>query len=389
MISTHKAKTKLHNQSSPRLKLKDQTYEQARTTVPSVATVHAMRCITPSTGKRKHKTKTQPQSNHLLLAEVVNMLSAVTLLAVKLDLDFTLLNLFLEHIELGLHVARLPWWKTRVKDGVHLLEGASLGLVGHKEHVDERATIKGAENQVHFPVDGAEKWGDGKGKGAVPGPVGACGDGDGEGTNTEWEDFGRVGPGNRSPRDGEGGDKKIGAGNDSLGLTLLVDQNPGNGVTLDRVWLTVGSLERPRNEEPDHHGEGAEEEGWTTSPLVDPDDSWDSHDNVDNVLDGGGEEWIVDTGSLHNVNNVVHHDVHSAELRPHLNHHPEADALDDSGLEELSDGGSLILTLEADRFLDFLVLGKNLGVVWITSSMDIGKNAEALFPSILRSQPTW
>lgn len=28
-------------------------------------------------------------------------------------------------------------------------------------------------------------------------------------------------------------------------------------------------------------------------------------------------------------------------------------------------------------------------MVWITSTVDIGENAEALFPSILGSQPTW
>lgn len=266
-----------------------------------------------ATFDRKEKAKPADRHNasrlnkHLLLGDVVNVLSAVGLLRVQGNLDLTLLDVSGEGIEAGLDGTSLPWRKARVKDGVHLLEGLALGLVGHEEHVDEGDTVKGTEDEVHLPVDGAEEWWDGEGKGAVPGPVGAGGDGDSEGTDTERENLGWVGPGDWSPGDGEGGDEEVGAGNDGLGLRLLADEDPGDGIGLDWVWLTVGTLEGTRDEEPNHHGEGTGKESWTTAPFVNPDDGWDGHDDVDNVLDSSREERIIDTSTLHNVDNIVHY----------------------------------------------------------------------------------
>lgn len=51
------------------------------------------------------------------------------------------------------------------------------------------------------------------------------------------------------------------------------------------------------------------------------------------------------------------HDVHAAELRPHLDGHAENDAPDDTGFGEGSEGGFGLLTFKGKRLFDLLVLG--------------------------------
>lgn len=81
------------------------------------------------------------------------------------------------------------------------------------------------------------------------------------------------------------------------------------------------------------------------------------------------------------------HDVHATKLRPHLNGHAENDALDNAGLQESTEAGLGLFALEAKSIFDLLVLSKNLWVVYITATVEIGKNLESLFPPVFTGEP--
>ena len=45
---------------------------------------------------------------------------------------------------------------------------------------------------------------------------------------------------------------------------------------------------------------------WSTAPLVKEQDGWDGHDDVQDVLNRGGEKRVTNAGRLHDVDHVVH-----------------------------------------------------------------------------------
>lgn len=78
----------------------------------------------------------------------------------------------------------------------------------------------------------------------------------------------------------------------------VVVEDPGNG----GEWAGVGvegmavyCLESSDDKEQDHHGEGTEEEGWATPPLVQVDDCRECQGDVEDVLDRRGEKSIADS----------------------------------------------------------------------------------------------
>ena len=70
----------------------------------------------------------------------------------------------------------------------------------------------------------------------------------------------------------------------------------------------------------------------------------------------------------------LHHNIHTAKLRPHLNGHAQNDTLDYAGLDQGSKTSLGLLTLKAKSLLDLLVLSENLGVVDVTGAVKAGKN---------------
>lgn len=92
------------------------------------------------------------------------------------------------------------------------------------------------------------------------------------------------------------------------------------------------------------------------------------------------------TGALHDVHNVVHHDVHAAELRPGLDAHAQHDALEhalgDQGLVA-ADG---LRPLKLEGLFDLLVLGQDLWVGGI-AVVEAGQYVQGLFPPVLGGQP--
>lgn len=198
-------------------------------------------------------------------------------------------------------------------------------------------------------------------------------------------------PGRRAPGGGEGSDEEVGAGDDGLGGRRVAHEHPGNvvqGGVGARVGGTVGALDGAGDEEPSHHHERASEQSGATTEAVEVEDGRESKGDVDDVLNRGSEEGRTDAGSLHDVDDVVHHDVHTAELRPHLNGHAEDDTLEHARSDESLERRDGLLTLEAKSFLNLVVLGKHLGVVDIAASVKVGENLKSLLPAVLAGEPT-
>ena len=72
----------------------------------------------------------------------------------------------------------------------------------------------------------------------------------------------------------------------------------------------VGFEEAGVREHPGHHADGAEEESWAAAPAVDVEEGGNGHDDVDYVLDRGGNEQVVpgEAGHGEDVGYVVHYE---------------------------------------------------------------------------------
>lgn len=82
------------------------------------------------------------------------------------------------------------------------------------------------------------------------------------------------------------------------------------------------------------------------------------------------------------------HNVHSAELAPHLDTHAQDNALENARLDELAVVRNLLFTLKANGVLNFFVLCEDHGVVRIPLSVDIGKNLKGFIPAVFGREPT-
>jgi hypothetical protein len=240
------------------------------------------------------------------------------------NLDLSLLNIFLQLFESRSGGYGPPRRDTRIKHHIHLLQRFSLPLVSleknknstsgdeylclrrGQEHVNQRRAIEGAKDHIHLPINSPQQRGHCKSKPTVPGPITRRRQRDRLRTHFMREHLRGHGPRYGSPGSCEGRHEQIGACGDSPGLGGLVDHFPGDCSGGIGFWFAVGPLDRAGDEEPGHHEETAEEQCWPPTEFVDVDDRRDSHYDVDDVLDGGGEEGVVDTCSLHDIYNVVH-----------------------------------------------------------------------------------
>ena len=78
-----------------------------------------------------------------------------------------------------------------------------------------------------------------------------------------------------------------------------------------------------------------------------------------------------------------YHDVHTAQLRPHLDRHAQDDSLEDAPFRQSREAGCSLFPLEAESFLNLLILGKDFGVVDIAATMEMGKDLNCLLPAFL------
>lgn len=78
--------------------------------------------------------------------------------------------------------------------------------------------------------------------------------------------------------------------------------------------MAVGGHETGVGEHPGGHEGGTDQERPTATPAVNEDERKDGHDDVDDILDGGGNKVVValesghteDVGNLHAVNIRFH-----------------------------------------------------------------------------------
>lgn len=80
--------------------------------------------------------------------------------------------------------------------------------------------------------------------------------------------------------------------------------------------------------------------------------------------------------------------IHSSQLTPRLDRDTKKNALENARFGENSKAGVSDLTLKSKSLFDLLVLGENLGVVYVAAAMKMSKNIESFFPAVLGSQPT-
>jgi hypothetical protein len=86
--------------------------------------------------------------------------------------------------------------------------------------------------------------------------------------------------------------------------------------------------------------------------------------------------------------NVVHHDIHATELRPHLNAHTENNTFEHTGGHKSLEAIDRLFTLKSESVFDFVILGEDLGVVDIATSVKVGESLEGLLPLVFAGEPT-
>ena len=175
--------------------------------------------------------------------------------------------------------------------------------------MDEHGHVEDGEDEVGAPLDVGKGLGDEQAESGVEGPVEGRAESDTLATEAEREELGRVGPGDGTPGGCERCDEEVGAGNETLG-GRAGDTHGLSGHSLDtaRHDLTMNGENTSVGEHPGAHEDGTHQKSWSTTPAVHPDQGGDGGEDVDDVVDGGGQEIGIATVSGHgeDVGNVVH-----------------------------------------------------------------------------------
>ena len=154
--------------------------------------------------------------------------------------------------------------------------------------------------------------------------------------------------------------------------------------------MSEPALEATDEEEPYRHQRESNNHHRPASPVVDIDNGGDSKHHIEYILHGGRNEATpptCKTRTLEYVRDVVHHDIHPGELRPHLERHAEADATEDARLEEVEVGFGALCALECDLLFDLgeLELDKLVGRVSV--GMDVGEDFEGFAFTVFVYEP--
>ena len=130
--------------------------------------------------------------------------------------------------------------------------------------------------------------------------------------------------------------------------------------------------------------------------------------DVEHVLDGGSDEVTTgtrNTSTSENVTvfqtdqnkpnvertkrdsrNVVHHDVHASQLRPHLKTGTQNDSSDDTRTEKVGIGLGSFSLFELNLFHDFVVLELDQLVVGVPIAVQVSEDLEGLVVSAIIDQ---
>lgn len=206
------------------------------------------------------------------------------------------------------------------------------------------------------------------------------GDSDSLSAHAHGEDLGGVRPRNRAHSDGETADEEVGEDDDCLRDTVMVTDDPDT-VAVNRAPMSIATLKTTDEHEPEAHKERAGEEHRAATPLVNIDDGRDREHDVEHVLNRVRDEVATAAGkasALEDVDDVVHHDVHARQLRPHLERRAERDTAEDTRLKEVEVGLGAFGALKADLLLDFVDLELHEFVVRVTLAVQVGEDLERL-----------
>ena len=177
----------------------------------------------------------------------------------------------------------------------------------------EHGEVEDAEDEVSFPFDVYKGRGNEIAQSKIKCPVGRRCECYCFAAHPEGIQFWGVDPGYWAPRWSVRSDEEIGAGDDGFRWWTthtparfwgVPSYAPGTGV------VAVGFEETGICEHPGHHSDGAEEKGGAATPAVDVEEGRDGHNDVDYVLDGGGDKEVVPGEASHSedVGYVIHYE---------------------------------------------------------------------------------
>lgn len=295
-----------------------------------------------------------------------------------------------------------------VEDFFNFFKWLLAGLWEEEEHVDKHGNQEDTEDDVHFPSDVGECRRHEICQSEVEGPVTGSGERDSLSTDAQWVEFWWVDPGDWTPGWCVRRNEEVGAGNDS-GCW-----RPSNGDGLSSRWelvlvwhLSISCQETSIGKHPNHHEQGTDKHSWATTPAVNPDQSRDGHDDIDDELNGGWKKDIASQASHgEDIRDVVlgrvsdnifkqfcwflltHHNVHASKLGPDLAENTNVGTVDHLWAEKLEVGNIRVSSLELDDLSDlchFLLDEWRLGIALCVNK---SKHADRLVPAILFSQPS-
>lgn len=116
-----------------------------------------------------------------------------------------------------------------------------------------------------------------------------------------------------------------------------------------------------------------------------------SEDDVEDVLDRVGDEVTATAGktsTLEHIDDVVHHDVHTGQLTPHLQAGTETDTAEDTRLEQIEVGLGTLCALKLDLLLDLSELQLHKLGVGVSMTVQVRENDESFLLTVVVNEPT-
>jgi len=195
-----------------------------------------------------------------------------------------------------------------------LLKRLPSRLREHEEDMHEHSNAKNTEQDIRLPLDVLKRRRHEIAKREIEGPVPRRSERDGFPAHAQRVQFGGVDPRHGAPGGRVGGYEEVAAGDEALGGGAGDGPRCFGGFAADAAGagvVAVGFEDAGVGEEPGHHEGGADEEGGAAAPAVDVEEGGDGHDDVDDVLDGGGEEEVVlrEAGHGEDEGDVVHYTI--------------------------------------------------------------------------------
>ena len=129
--------------------------------------------------------------------------------------------------------------------------------------------------------------------------------------------------------------------------------------------------------------------GWDDGPSGRRRGGRDGEDHVDYVLDARGYEEVVagEAGHGEDIGYVVHHDVHSCQLRPDLGEDADVGPVDHVWFEEFEERSVGIVAFKVAHVFDIGEFSDDKRAVRVAFSVNEGEDGMAVFPAIFPSEP--